>query len=1612
MVVARASRSGLFLLAAATAALFVPAVPGAAGVTPPPLGSACTIEGTTGADTLDGTPGDDVICGYAGDDTIDGKGGDDLIIGGAGDDNLLGGDGADDIRGGTGTDTLTGNVGNDLLYGDGGNDSVDGSEDDDVVTGGAGDDTLTGGLGADTLWGQAGLDTGNGGDGNDKIDGGTDADVLHGNVGVDQVNGAGGDDDLYGDEDGDVLRGGSGNDEHFGGTGDDTIFDQDGAGFADTVTCGDGAGDAAFVDTFDSVNVDCESNKAIDRDDPVAVNDAKTVLEDAVHRKILVLANDTDADGGPIKVASATDPAHGTVTIAASRKHVYYTPDPNYCNTPPGTTPDTFDYTLSPGGSTATVSVKVACRLDNPVANDDSATVLEDDAATTIDVLGNDTDNDSAGLGILSTTDPAHGTVAITNGGADLTYTPDPNYCNDGLTTDDFDYTLTNGGDTGTVKVTVTCVQDDPIATNDTKTVLEDAAATTINVLSNDSDAEGDAFHIQSTTDPAHGTVAITNGGADLTYTPDPNYCNDPPGNTPDTFDYTLTPGTNSATVEVTVTCVNDVPVADDESFTTTSSAVGNTVLVVDDPTDGAPSESGPHKSITGDILAGDTDLETPGALAVTATTITTADGGSVVMQADGDFVFTPKAGTSCTDHTDSFNYTLNDGDGGTDTGTVTIDIAGCVWYVSNNAAGNSGTSNAPFDTLAQADAISAVNDTIYVFDGDNTTTGYAAGITLKAGQRLIGERASLDVGSDHLADAVAGNRPTITAGGADVVTLAAGNVLTGIAVDPGTAGGIAGGAGDAGGTIADVAVNDSDTSGTQPGLELDTTSGAYAISDFTVNNAGATGIRLNGNTGTVTFASTGTISVVTTGAKALDFNATNLGTSVFDTVASAGALGNIAILNTTGSVTFSDLNLTTSSGSAGGFVVSNATGVTVAGAGTANVNTTGGPAVDVVNSPGAALTFNGVSSNNSANDGVNIDSIGTGTFSAAAGTISGAAGIAFDLNGGSGNVTYPGALNNGAGATAEVTGRSGGNVLFSGPVADTNDAGGGITVQSNTGGTTTFSNPSKKVDSGAFNAIAFTSSDGHTLSFTNGGLDVDTTSGNGLLASSSGTLAVGGSGNTIDTGTGAPAALSVSATDIGASGLTFQHVTAFGGGTGANGIVLNGTGTSGSLNVTGVGGTCTIADTSGCTGGTISGFTGSDTTSLTPAGAGIVLNSTKAPTFARIHVDGDVSANDNYGIRGNSVDGFTLTDSVVEGTLGTSAVTANKDGAIRFGDDNTSTTGLTGTVTMTNVAISGGYFTNLMVDNFSGTLNATLDNVDSLALDDTGGDDAVQFEGTTTADMNLTYKNSSLTDASGDLFQYIADGTGGGDLTLTGDAFSNNEPSIVTGGGGLAVVGGAKGAVTLNIANNTMKDSKTNALTVIKSRDAAAGSNNLTATITNNDIGLSGTANSGSAEGDGMEISTFGDGNASFTVTNNDIRQYNSSGIQFIAGGGIAESGQLNLNVSGNTVQNPGTTPTITLLQGIRVDSGVVAGDNFATCVKYGANSITGSSDAANKDFRLFAFHSPIRQPGYGGGNTDVTAFANYAAALIGGGSQGTAFSNSAGDPTAIFSGAGTTCP
>jgi hypothetical protein len=219
---------------------------------------------------------------------------------------------------------------------------------------------------------------------------------------------------------------------------------------------------------------------------------------------------------------------------------------------------DSFTYTISDGNGgtdTATVNVTITPQNDAPTADDDSITVLEDAAATSVPVLTGDSDIEGDELDIISVTQGSKGSVAITGGGTGVTYKPGANRSG----TDTFTYTVSdgNGGtDTATVSVTITPVQDDtPNAVNDSATVPT-GPAVAIPVLANDTDLDGDPLTIVSKTNGAHGTVTVTGGGSGLTYDPAPLFSGT------DQFSYTVSDGfvTDTATVLVTVTPDTSAP--------------------------------------------------------------------------------------------------------------------------------------------------------------------------------------------------------------------------------------------------------------------------------------------------------------------------------------------------------------------------------------------------------------------------------------------------------------------------------------------------------------------------------------------------------------------------------------------------------------------------------------------------------------------------------------------------------------------------------------------------------------------------------------------------------------------------------------------------------------------------------------------------------------------------------------------------------------------------------------------------------------------------------------------------------------------------------------------
>ena len=373
-------------------------------------------------------------------------------------------------------------------------------------------------------------------------------------------------------------------------------------------------------------------------EEPTADDDALTLAEDTSDT-VDVLDGDVDDDGDPLSVETLEPTAdNGTVSCTVGGLCTY-TPDANFEGF------DTFSYTITDGQGgtdTADVSVTVTPVNDVPNAVDDSLVTSEDQMGA-LNVRTNDTDIDGDTL-LVTTLSPAaaHGTVSCLGGGG-CSYTPVADYSGP----DSFQYTISDGHggtDTATVNITVTPENTAPVADDDAIVTVEDNAGAT-NVLVGDTDVDGDTLSV-STPAPAatHGTVSCATGGV-CTYTPSANY------NGPDSFDYTVTDGrgkSDTGTVTVTVSPGNDAPVAVDDSLSTPEETAGQV-----------------------DVLPNDTDLEGD-SLSVTGST--NGAHGAASCDAAGTCTYTPALNYT---GADTFTYTVSDGNGGTDTGSVVVTVTG-----------------------------------------------------------------------------------------------------------------------------------------------------------------------------------------------------------------------------------------------------------------------------------------------------------------------------------------------------------------------------------------------------------------------------------------------------------------------------------------------------------------------------------------------------------------------------------------------------------------------------------------------------------------------------------------------------------------------------------------------------------------------------------------------------------------------------------------------------------------------------------------------------------------------------------------------------------------------
>ncbi|MDF4991799.1 cadherin-like domain-containing protein, partial [Vibrio parahaemolyticus] len=208
---------------------------------------------------------------------------------------------------------------------------------------------------------------------------------------------------------------------------------------------------------------------------------------------------------------------------------------------------------------------------DAPNAENDVITT-EEDTAVTIDVLVNDSDVEGDALSIQSASVPSEqGSVDIVDG--KLVFTPAENFNGEATIT----YIVTDGDltDEAKVTVTVTPVNDSPVVVDDTTSIQEDTAVT-IDVLTNDTDVDGDKLSIESASVPKEqGTVEVVDGK--LVFTPAENFNGDAE------ITYTVTDGelTDEAKVTVTVNPVNDAPTIKVDAVESITEDAVNTDTVV-----------------------------------------------------------------------------------------------------------------------------------------------------------------------------------------------------------------------------------------------------------------------------------------------------------------------------------------------------------------------------------------------------------------------------------------------------------------------------------------------------------------------------------------------------------------------------------------------------------------------------------------------------------------------------------------------------------------------------------------------------------------------------------------------------------------------------------------------------------------------------------------------------------------------------------------------------------------------------------------------------------------------------------------------------------------------
>ncbi|NOT71645.1 MAG: tandem-95 repeat protein, partial [Hyphomicrobium sp.] len=415
--------------------------------------------------------------------------------------------------------------------------------------------------------------------------------------------------------------------------------------FSGTPPLNSTTGGTVIVRATDASGASAESSFVVTvtpvNDAPVAADDSGTIAEDAASPLVVaVLTNDSDVDNANAQLSIAAvgvvPSSAGVATIVGQT--VSFAPAANFSGTV------VINYTVSDGASTdaGQISVTVTPVSDAPsltvspaTGNEDTAIALNIASALTdvSEVLSITISGVPTGATLSAGTDAGGGVWTLTPANlAGLKITPPANANSDFMltvTASSKDGTAAAATTVATILVDVTPVNDAPVAADGTATTNEDTVLNGTLPVATDVDTASLTYAVGTTAVPTKGSVLV-NGDGTYSYTPALNT------NGTDTFSYTVTDGTTTVekTITVTITPVNDAPVAADGTATTNEDTVLNGTLPVA------------------------TDVDTASLTYAVGTTAVPTK-GSVLVNGDGTYSYTPALNAN---GTDTFSYTVTDG--------------------------------------------------------------------------------------------------------------------------------------------------------------------------------------------------------------------------------------------------------------------------------------------------------------------------------------------------------------------------------------------------------------------------------------------------------------------------------------------------------------------------------------------------------------------------------------------------------------------------------------------------------------------------------------------------------------------------------------------------------------------------------------------------------------------------------------------------------------------------------------------------------------------------------------------------------------------------------------